>query len=57
VEAAALNPYAIDVASGVEAVAGIKDHDKLRSFIANARPSESSTIESGLPHAHAKLPR
>jgi phosphoribosylanthranilate isomerase len=56
-EAAALNPYAIDVASGVEAVAGIKDHDKLRSFIANAGSSASSNIESGLPHAHAKLPR
>ncbi len=35
--AAALNPYAVDVASGVESAAGIKDHDKLRSFIANAK--------------------
>jgi phosphoribosylanthranilate isomerase len=64
-EATALDPYAIDVASGVEAAAGIKDHDKLRSFIANARFSKSSNessnesckIESGLPDAHAKLPR
>jgi len=64
-EAAALNPYALDVASGVEAAAGIKDHDKLRSFIANARFSKSSNdscnesckTESGLPDAHAKLPR
>jgi phosphoribosylanthranilate isomerase len=35
-EAAALNPYALDVASGVEAAPGIKDHEKLRSFIRNA---------------------
>jgi len=36
-EAAALNPYALDVASGVEAAPGIKDPRKLESFIANAR--------------------
>lgn len=53
-EAAALDPYALDVASGVEAAPGIKDHDKLRSFIANAR---TSRIESGFTHTHAKLPR
>lgn len=35
--AAALRPYAVDVASGVESAPGIKDHDKLRSFIANAK--------------------
>jgi phosphoribosylanthranilate isomerase len=34
---AALRPYAVDVASGVEFAPGIKDHDKLRSFIANAK--------------------
>lgn len=37
--AAALNPYAVDVASGVEAAPGIKDHSKLRSFIDHARNS------------------
>lgn len=56
-EAAALNPYAVDVASGVEAAPGIKDPGKLASFIANARSSKSSTIESGSTSAHAKLPR
>jgi phosphoribosylanthranilate isomerase len=35
--AAALRPYAVDVASGVESAPGIKDHQKLRSFIANAK--------------------
>jgi phosphoribosylanthranilate isomerase len=35
--AAALHPYAVDVASGVESAPGIKDPDKLRSFIANAK--------------------
>lgn len=35
--AAALRPFAVDVASGVEAAPGIKDEDKLRSFIANAK--------------------
>ena len=37
--AAALKPYAIDVASGVESAPGIKDPAKLRSFIANAKLS------------------
>ena len=36
-EAAALTPYAVDVASGVESAPGVKDHQKLRGFIANAK--------------------
>ncbi len=36
-EAVALRPYAVDCASGVESAPGIKDHDKMRSFIANAK--------------------
>jgi len=36
-EAAALAPYAVDAASGVESKPGIKDHLKLRSFVANAK--------------------
>ena len=36
-EAVELSPYAVDVASGVESAPGIKDHDKLRRFIRNAK--------------------
>jgi phosphoribosylanthranilate isomerase len=36
-EAAGLAPYAVDVASGIESAPGIKDHDKLRRFIRNAK--------------------
>jgi phosphoribosylanthranilate isomerase len=38
-EAAALKPYAVDVAGGVESAPGMKDPAKLRSFIANAKSS------------------
>jgi phosphoribosylanthranilate isomerase len=38
-EAAALRPWAVDVASGVECAPGVKDPAKLRSFIANAKSS------------------
>lgn len=34
-------PYAVDVTSGVEVAAGLKDHTKLRTFIANARQAQS----------------
>src|SRR5580704_4968010 len=57
-EAAALNPYALDVASGVEAAPGIKDPGKLGSFIANARSSSVNPGSSpGFSHTHAKLSR
>jgi phosphoribosylanthranilate isomerase len=35
---AAVEPYAVDVASGVEALPGIKDPDKLAAFLAAAAP-------------------
>jgi phosphoribosylanthranilate isomerase len=38
-EVAALEPYAVDCASGVESSPGMKDHDKMRSFISNAKRS------------------
>jgi phosphoribosylanthranilate isomerase len=39
-EVAALGPYAVDCASGVESSPGMKDHDKIRSFITNAKRSK-----------------
>jgi phosphoribosylanthranilate isomerase len=67
-EAAALNPYALDVASGVESAPGLKDPDKLASFIANAesfhtnkrssRANKRSTPgKAGASRAGAKLSR
>src|ERR1700730_2387508 len=67
-EAAALNPYALDVASGVESSPGLKDPDKLASFIANAesfhtnkrssRANKRSTPgKAGASRAGAKLSR
>ena len=38
---AAVRPYAVDVASGIEASPGIKDHAKLEAFLAAARPEEA----------------
>lgn len=32
-----VEPYAVDTASGVEREGGIKDHDAVRAFVANAR--------------------
>jgi phosphoribosylanthranilate isomerase len=34
---AQIRPYGVDVSSGVERTPGIKDHQKLREFIARAK--------------------
>jgi len=39
---AATGPYAVDVASGVEAEPGIKDHAKLEAFMAVASPARAA---------------
>jgi phosphoribosylanthranilate isomerase len=38
-EVAALGPYAVDCASGVESSPGLKDHEQIRSFVNNAKRS------------------
>lgn len=38
-DAAALGPYAVDAASGIESHPGVKDRQKLRRFIENAKSS------------------
>jgi phosphoribosylanthranilate isomerase len=38
-EVAALGPYAVDCASGVESSPGVKDHEKIRRFVHNAKRS------------------
>lgn len=37
---AVVDPYAVDVASGVERRGGVKDHDAVRAFVANATQRE-----------------
>jgi phosphoribosylanthranilate isomerase len=39
-----LNPWGVDVASGVEATPGRKDPERLASFIRNARESKAATV-------------
>ena len=41
---AEVNPYAVDVSSGVEAAPGIKDHRKLRDFIAAAKSAANHNV-------------
>ena len=36
----ALRPYAVDVSSGVESAPGIKDHDKIRQFVAAVQAAD-----------------
>lgn len=36
-------PYAVDVSGGIEAAKGIKDHDKMRKFIAEVKRCECQT--------------
>jgi phosphoribosylanthranilate isomerase len=48
----AVRPYAVDVASGVEATPGHKDHDKLHAF-AQAVAGTTATVGAGSRMTHA----
>lgn len=39
-----IRPYAVDVSSGVEARPGIKDHDKMRAFVAAVRRADQRLL-------------
>jgi phosphoribosylanthranilate isomerase len=41
------DPYGVDVASGVEATGGVKDHDAVRAFVRRAK--RASEVESEVP--------
>ena len=39
---AAVRPYAVDCCSGVERAPGLKDHAKVRAFVARVRESHAA---------------
>jgi hypothetical protein len=47
-----VHPYAVDVATGVEAEPGIKDHAKLEAFLAIAAPARAADLVTASPVEH-----
>jgi phosphoribosylanthranilate isomerase len=44
---AVVRPYGVDVCSGVESTPGVKDHDKVAQFLANAKSAFVASQSSG----------
>jgi phosphoribosylanthranilate isomerase len=43
-----VDPFAVDVASGVERDGGVKDHEAVRSFVANATAARRRSVEESV---------
>ena len=46
---AAVRPFAVDVASGVERAPGVKDHDKLTAFAAAVQAAQPAEAQGATP--------
>ena len=42
-----VRPFGVDVASGVEAEGGVKDHDAVRAFVQQAKRADAAAVEAG----------
>jgi len=42
-----VRPFGVDVASGVEAEGGVKDHDAVRAFVQQAKRADPAAVEAG----------